>query len=500
MTGARYPYLWMRMAQESGWHVLLDACALGPKDLDTLGLSLIQPDFLVCSFFKVVGEVPSGFAALLVKKSSASSHLLGTTSAVSRGIGAIRIIPAATLLRSQLTDDFSGTFSENDTAANLFPAPPLSGQICNSTRDASKKHYSVMGAKTSETCQTLLSALSDDDDQNEVVEIVEAGKMRSAKADAGIFECMGLDHADSLGLLLISSRLRYITNWLVMALTKLRHPNSSSEANGHPLVRTYGPRIKFERGPAISFNVFDWKGEKVEPALVQKLADRSNISLGCGFLHNIWFSDKYEQERDGVLETRRRSVCHQTNKKIKDHEGNIDLGIAVVNASLGFLANFEDAYKLWSFIARFLDADFVEKERWRYMALNQKMIEKNIYIQHGFINLRVKSRCVLPTIITIAFYRDSSKLCLLFNHIEYIFTYMGKLMLVCPSKIGVTPSPQSSSLLQSSSIYKLKSYRRTEFEAYQYRFELEARVFLYWHVYMYVCGWKVWADRRTGSR
>jgi hypothetical protein len=32
-------------------------------------------------------------------------------------------------------------------------------------------------------------------------------------------------------------------------------------------------------------------------------------------------------------------------------------------------------YKLWTFVARFLDVDFVEKERWRYTALNQKTIE-----------------------------------------------------------------------------------------------------------------------------
>jgi selenocysteine lyase/cysteine desulfurase len=28
MTGARYSYLWMTMAQENGWHVLLDACGI----------------------------------------------------------------------------------------------------------------------------------------------------------------------------------------------------------------------------------------------------------------------------------------------------------------------------------------------------------------------------------------------------------------------------------------------------------------------------------------
>lgn len=341
MTGARYPYLWMRMAHDNGWDVVLDACALGPKDLDTLGLSLIQPDFLVCSFFRVFGEDPSGFAALLIKKSSGS---VLETSMVARSIGVVSIVPP--------TDDFSGTFSDVDTASS-FSGPlkkntPVAGDIGLPSTSTSHPCASSSMAEESELERTTAAS--------EIVELETAVEI----------ECMGLDHADSLGLLMISSRLRYITNWLVMALAKLRHPNSE---NGHPLVRIYGPRIKFERGPAIAFNVFDWKGEKVEPALVQKLADRSNISLSCGFLRNIWFSDKHAEERDGVLE--RRRICPAGDKG----KGEIDVGISVVNASIGFLANFEDAYKLWSFVARFLDADFVEKERWRYLALNQKMIE-----------------------------------------------------------------------------------------------------------------------------
>ncbi|KAL3647396.1 hypothetical protein CASFOL_008364 [Castilleja foliolosa] len=43
--------------------------------------------------------------------------------------------------------------------------------------------------------------------------------------------------------------------------------------------------------------------------------------------------------------------------------------------ALTVLANFEDVCRLWAFVARFLDADFVKKERWRYSALNQKTTE-----------------------------------------------------------------------------------------------------------------------------
>ncbi|URD75919.1 hypothetical protein MUK42_35479 [Musa troglodytarum] len=348
ISGARYPYLWMSVAKEHGWQVVLDTCALGPKDLDTLGLSLIQPDFIICSFFKVFGENPSGFAGLFIKKSSIA---VLESSTIARSIGIVSIVPARR--PSQLTDDYSGTgldvhssrnqFDEDDTeTTNSFSGPI-------STHTAGMDNMLGESASTQKQKQVKRSEQGETDKSMEIV-------------------CRGLDHADSLGLLLINSRLRCIVNWLVIALTKLQHPHSES---GHYLVRIYGPRIKFDRGPALAFNVFDWRGEKIEPELVQKLADRSNISLSCGFLNNIWFPDKYEAEKDKVLERRACEVTVASNKR----KGRSDMGIDVLNASFSFLTNFEDAYRLWTFIAKFLDADFVEKERRRYFTLNQKMIE-----------------------------------------------------------------------------------------------------------------------------
>ena len=81
---------------------------------------------------------------------------------------------------------------------------------------------------------------------------------------------------------------------------------------------------------------------------------------------------KHQEEKDKVIERRSNEAKGTDGNKRKDKN---DMGIAVVTAALGFLANFQDIYKLWAFIAQFLDADFVEKERWRYTALNQKTIE-----------------------------------------------------------------------------------------------------------------------------
>ncbi|KAE9614170.1 hypothetical protein Lal_00016844 [Lupinus albus] len=307
VTGTPYSYIWMSMAQENGWHVLLDLCALRPKEMYTLGMSMFKPDFMICSFYKVFGENPSGFSCLFVKKSSVSSL---KDSANVTSIGIISLVPA-----------FSNEKSE------------------------------------------------------EIVELRTAFDSSSSRKRSGLtnesvgIECKGLDNADSVGLIVITSRTKYLTNWLVNALKSLQHPHHE---NGLSLIKIYGSKINPHRGPIVAFNIFDWKGEKVDPLLVQKLADRNNISLSCAFLQNIRFLDKNEEEIQRALEKRVYKV-EKLGLSMKTHKN--EFGIFVVTAALGFLTNFEDTYRLWAFVSRFLDADFVEKERWRYMALNQKTIE-----------------------------------------------------------------------------------------------------------------------------
>ncbi|KAI9082766.1 hypothetical protein K1719_035340 [Acacia pycnantha] len=300
VTGSPYSYMWMSMAQENGWHVLLDACSLAPKEMDTLGLSFFKPDFLVCSFYKVFGDNPSGFGCLFVKKSSISAL---NDSPSSTSIGIVSLIPA--LRKPETLSD------EEEIESEPQPDPKSSKRI--------------------ETCGRL--------------EI----------------ELRGLDQAEEVGLIGISNRGRYLVNWLVRALMSLQHPNSET---GLPLIKIYGSKINSHRGHAIAFNVFDWKGEKIDPFLVQKLADRNNISLGNATLQNVKMNEQEWCEVEGTGQPRKKKTMMKQ-----------DCGISVLTASLNFLTSFEDVYKLWSFISRFLDADFLEKERWRYVALNQETLE-----------------------------------------------------------------------------------------------------------------------------
>lgn len=186
--------------------------------------------------------------------------------------------------------------------------------------------------------------------------------------------CKGLDLADSLGLTKTNYRSRYLINWLVNSLLKLRHPSPNDRGNA--LVRIYGPKVKYDRGAAVSLNLFDWKGVFIQPGLVQRLADRSNISLGVGRLCNIVdpdLSPDFLAEKERWCGSERSDSGKEGGKS--SSAGKCDsLTIPVVTAALGFVTNFEDVYRLWAFVAKFLDADFVSKEVWRYHSLNQQTV------------------------------------------------------------------------------------------------------------------------------
>ncbi|TYJ23489.1 hypothetical protein E1A91_A08G196000v1 [Gossypium mustelinum] len=268
------------------------------KDMETLGLSLFNPDFLICSFFKVFGENPPGFCCLFIRKSSAS--ILKDLATGTNIVGIMNLVPA------------SPPISNIETKLKV---DNVLVQQMDDESGTEKKTKTVSFSEIEEVINTSF--------EPGTTETNNTPKRRNPRT-----ECRSLDHADSLGLILISNRTRNLTNWLVNALMSLKHPNLE---NGNP-------------------------ADKIDPVIVQKLADRNNISLSIGFLQPIWFPDKNEEK---VLETRTSEA--QASKK----RDTIHL----------FLTNFEDTCRLWPFVSRFLGADFLEKEKWRYKALNQKTIE-----------------------------------------------------------------------------------------------------------------------------
>ncbi|CAA7056895.1 unnamed protein product [Microthlaspi erraticum] len=543
VTGSKYSYQWMALAQQNNWHVLLDAGALGPKDMDSLGLSLFRPDFIITSFYRVFGFDPTGFGCLLIKK-SVISCLQSQSGKTSSGI--VKITPEYPLYLSDSMDGLEGLtgIEDNDIAVNgdkkvlgtqlpafsgvytsaqvqdvfetdmedheigsdrdgtstvfeeaegmsvgeLIKSPVFSedessdsslwielGQSPVGSDNANKQKSPLVvpqshkrrlsspkpAAKAENGSRHVLSfdaaVLSVSHEVGEVVpeeeksemnrlrvnEIEEEDVGRSSKliADAngngngstsGIKEsairretegefrllgrreksqynggrllvneeehpskrrvsfrsvdhgeasvislgdedeeeeedgsngvewdddqrepeivCRHIDHVNMLGLNKTTSRLRYLINWLVTSLLQLRLPRSDPGGEQKNLVQIYGPKIKYERGSSVAFNVRDLKSGMVHPEIVQKLAEREGISLGIGYLSHIKIIDS-------------RSEDSSSSWKPGDREArnNGFIRVEVVTASLGFLTNFEDVHRLWSFVAKFLSPGFAKQ-------------------------------------------------------------------------------------------------------------------------------------------
>ena len=63
-SGVQHPLSWIAQAHEYGWDVLLDAAAFVPTN--RIDLSAVKPDYLVLSFYKMLGW-PTGVGALVAR-------------------------------------------------------------------------------------------------------------------------------------------------------------------------------------------------------------------------------------------------------------------------------------------------------------------------------------------------------------------------------------------------------------------------------------------------
>ncbi|KAJ8637465.1 hypothetical protein MRB53_011732 [Persea americana] len=629
VTGSKYSYQWMALAQKNNWHVLLDAGSLGPKDMDSLGLSLFRPDFIITSFYRVFGYDPTGFGCLLIKKSVMAN--LQNPSGFSEP-GMVRILPVFPQYLSDSVDGldglagienegidvdeefmpdahggsqmpaFSGVFttaqvkdvfdsemdhdnsSNRDAASTIFeeaesvsvgevtkspvfsedessenfwidlgqspfgsdstgqrnktklgsPLPPswftgrknrksispkpvlkasksllydgsqvnlkssedifpsfnaavlsvsqeldhvkgvvaheqyietdpapengswdldlayvmeiqeepeiqevslsgatklsstvngselnkpisgfrhgflencLSSEICHETLVDTKESAirretegefrllgqregnkfaggRLLGVEESEQVVSMDGKVSFDIDnqrrerpghhletaevsgtaldEDNVISDGEDGDTEEWDRREPEIVCRHLDHVNMMGLNKTTSRLRYLINWLVTSLLQLRLPVSSDGELGIPLVHIYGPKIKYERGASVAFNVKSSNGMLINPDIVQKLAEKNGISLGVGFLSHIRIVENQKQLH-GATYSDELSICRPVSNGNQEGQ-TVMVRVEVVTASLGFLTNFEDVYRMWAFVAKFLNPAFVEED------------------------------------------------------------------------------------------------------------------------------------------
>ncbi|URD87999.1 hypothetical protein MUK42_27969 [Musa troglodytarum] len=534
VTGAKYSYQWMALAQQNNWHVLLDAGSLGPKDMDSLGLSLFRPDFIITSFYRVFGFDPTGFGCLLIKKSVMGSlqNQHGGT-----GSGMVKIVPVfpqylsdsvdgldllagidneriadnaessmSDTHRGSLLPAFSGAFtsaqvrdvfesemdqdnsSDRDGASTIFeetesisvgevmkspvfsedelsdtsfwidlgqspfpsdhsgqlnkvkksgsPMPPswftrrknnkrVSPKVAsmNSRRPIGDDHVLSFDAAVLSVSQELNHVKEDREEPSDygtrdscfhyVSEIKEESKVKDAtgkravkfssangsktissasvcgwhadyetgttseiypenhtefkdsairRETEGEFRLLGRRGGDN-SRFMGGKFLGVQESELASSMDrKLQLPDPAG-GSGVPIVQIYGPKIKYERGAAVAFNVKDRSGAVIKPEIVQKLAEKNGISLGIGFLSHISVMNNQKSlHGEGLTET---SFHHPANNRqeTKSNSKHTVMRVEVVTASLGFLTNFEDVYRLWAFAAKFLDPSFLKNDR-----------------------------------------------------------------------------------------------------------------------------------------
>ncbi|KAL0872399.1 hypothetical protein Bca101_022104 [Brassica carinata] len=550
VTGGKYSYQWMALAQQNHWHVLLDAGSLGPKDMDSLGLSLFRPEFIVTSFYRVFGHDPTGFGCLLIKKS-----VMGSLQSQSgkTGSGIVKITPQyplylsdsvdglvgfedddktkeaaqrpgtqmpafsgaytsaqvrdvfeTDLLEDNISSDRDGTtsttifeetesvsvgelmkspvFSEDESSENSFwidlgqsplggsdnqhnkiasPLPPVwfskqkqqrhsakqvpksySNPIYDGSKDVLSFDAAVMsvteqGTNTrrrssgsnlhvqeiqEENCSHSLANGSSEIKESAIRRETEGefrllggrdggrsrllgvedehtskGRRVSFNMDrishsviepgeaslASVYDeeynnntsdyeegaddewdrreneteivCRHIDHVNMLGLNRTTTRLRFLINWLVVSLLQLQVAESGGGGGRNmSLVQIYGPKIKYERGAAVAFNVRDRSRGFVSPEIVQRLGEREGISLGIGILSHIRVVDDNKPRNHRGRSKEDSSALHLPNEVGR----NGFIRFEVVTASLSFLTNFEDVYKLWAFVGKFLNPGF----------------------------------------------------------------------------------------------------------------------------------------------
>jgi len=161
---------------------------------------------------------------------------------------------------------------------------------------------------------------------------------------------IGLKHLEAIGMEIIHERVRCLTGWLLDNLLALRH------ANGQSLVRLYGPPNADQRGGTITANFYSVGGKAFDHRLIEREANKVNISLRTGCFCNPGGGEIALGLEAGELNTCFRQVAHQERLTIDDFRLCIDgKSTGAVRISLGFVSNFADVYRFMEFARGFVE-------------------------------------------------------------------------------------------------------------------------------------------------
>jgi molybdenum cofactor sulfurtransferase len=155
---------------------------------------------------------------------------------------------------------------------------------------------------------------------------------------------IGLKHLESVGIDMIHERVRCLTGWLLDNLSVMKH------STGLPLARIYGPLTTVNRGGAVTLNFFDKHDEAIDIRLVERAANKHNISLRTGCFCNPGAGEIALQISSMELAACFSQSSHIQRLTYDDFRTCIDdKASGAVRISVGMVSNFEDVQTLLKF-------------------------------------------------------------------------------------------------------------------------------------------------------
>jgi selenocysteine lyase/cysteine desulfurase len=164
----------------------------------------------------------------------------------------------------------------------------------------------------------------------------------------------GIEWVSSIGMEVISQRVRILTSWLLRCLADLKH------SNGRPMILLYGPAGEDGRGGTIAFNFIDPAGKLVDERAVSRDAAAAGISLRTGCFCNPgageWAFGLSRKAVGGTFVRRqvmRRSFLQANMTTVDDYLGVLGLPSGgAVRISLGLASTLKDVESFLDFAER----------------------------------------------------------------------------------------------------------------------------------------------------
>ena len=160
---------------------------------------------------------------------------------------------------------------------------------------------------------------------------------------------IGLRHIESIGMDVISERVKTLTGWLLENLTAMKH------SNGEPLVRLFGPASSEGRGGAVTVNFYDKNGKAFDHRFIESEANKVNISLRTGCFCNPGAGEVALGISRVELDVCFTSPGHEDRMSIDDFRLCIDgKSSGAVRISVGMVTNFNDVQAFLMFAGSLL--------------------------------------------------------------------------------------------------------------------------------------------------